>query len=147
MKIKIKKTFKLKEIMPLFFHDELYEGFVSDKSISKSKFKKFIRTNTDGKHTFYVLIYNSIPIGLSVLYKITPNCIVAHLGILKKFRGKIAYKIGHKLLEMIFKVLNYKKIIAPIMPANKAAICFVKKLGFQFFKFYKNQELWEMNYG
>ena len=69
------------------FHVELYEGFVPDKSVSKSKFKKFINSDFADRYNFYILIYDSVPIGLSVLYKMTVNCVMLHIGILKKFRG------------------------------------------------------------
>lgn len=147
MNIEIKKITELKEIIELFFHPDIHHGFVPDKSISKNKFKKFINSDFAERYNFYILICDSIPIGLSILYKMTINCVMLHIGILKKFRGKIAYKVMQQLSNMISKKLNYKKIVAPINATNKAAIYVVKRFGFQFFGNSKDQLIWEKNYG
>lgn len=145
MKIKIKKVTRTKDILGLFFHNDIHAGFVPDKSISKNKFKMFYMNHGKDNYLFYKIFCDSMVAGLCVLFKLANNCVMAHIGILKKFRGKTALLIANDLKNMIFSKLKYKTIIAPIKKTNSLAIRFVKKLGFSYKFDFNDQLIWEVS--
>jgi len=144
--IKIKKTTQPKDILDMFFNEDIHSGFVPDRSMTKKAFKSFLSAPQAHKFLFYKIFCDSSCAGLCVLMKMSQGLIMAHLGILKKFRGMIALLIANKLKSMIFSKLNYKTIVAPIKKTNLLAINFVRKLGFSKKFDLNDQEIWGVSY-
>ena len=87
------------------------------------------------------------PIGICLLFPVSDETLAADIAILEKWRGKIGYQFGKKLLAICHKFFNVLNVVVGIECENKASIRFCKHLGFKKrFKF-NDDIILEYNYG
>lgn len=140
--ITIEQTMDLEKIEDFLFDKDIKDAFIPDDSLKKGD-----KSILNWKSKFFLMICDGFAAGICILYPISKDMAGIHLGIKKKFRGKIAYEISERMRDFIREELNLKRLLARIRRNNRKTIVFASQMGFKTFGGNEIYKYMEANYG
>ncbi len=115
---------------------EVSEYMYTDANITEEEQKKwYTRVKNDPTQTYWIIEYNETKLGLVSIYNIKQNfkhCSWAfYLGNTEVRGAGIGSKVEYTILNHVFEVMNFHKLMCEVFTFNEKVIQMHKKFGFK----------------
>lgn len=140
--IRIEQTEDLEKIEEFLFDPDIKDALIPGDSLKRGD-----KSILSWKSNFFLMLYGSLLAGICIIYPISSELAGIHLGIKKKFRGKVGYEISEKMRDFIRSELGLKRLIARIRWENRKSIVFASQMGFKAFGGNQKYKYMEAYYG
>ena len=133
--IKIENISDIEKIKKIIFHPDIKDIliFLDDSNKDENFIDKHLK---DSRKEYFVFYVDDEVAGILMILNLSgfdncSNIYFYNVGIYKKFRGSIGFKIGQLTIDFIKINYDIDYLLAITKVSNVGAVCFSKKIGFE----------------